>query len=177
VLPTPPPSPPAWEPTPSHPAWEAPPGLPKIVSGFAFSSPATEAERVCAGTDRLWEQQGVNADCKPKVDGGGETARLEFELGSMTKITIVHAPAENLFNKSYDSLHAKLKARYGRPQVWRDSPSGDCAAALPECFKRGQTFSGSAWAFSTGRLELAPVWRDQRAFIEERYIQERAPTK
>ena len=152
--------------------------LPKAVGGFAFSTPPAEAEKICTASDRLWEQQGVNANCRPKVEGSSaEMARLEFDLGSLAKITILHAPAESSFNKNYDTLHTKLKVRYGKPQVWRASPSGDCSTALPECMKRGETFTGSTWALPSGRVELVPVWRDQRAFIEERYTREQAPPK
>jgi hypothetical protein len=159
-------------------AWEAPLGLPKTVGGFAFSTPPAEAEKVCAASGRVWESQGVNANCNQNADGSGvEVARLEFDLGSLTKIAIVYAPAESSFNKSYDSLHAKLKARYGKPQIWRTPLSGDCATALPDCMKRGETFAGSTWSLSSGRVELVPVWRGQHAFIEERYIREEAPPK
>jgi hypothetical protein len=152
--------------------------VPKTVGGFAFSITPAEAEKICASSDRAWEPQGVNANCGPKVEGSSaERARLEFDLGRLTKIVVLHAPAEGSFNKSYDTTHAKLKSRYGKPQVWRSSLSGECATDLPQCMKRGETFTGSTWALPSGRVELLPVWRDQRAFIEERYVREQAPPK
>jgi len=152
--------------------------LPKAVGGFAFSTRPAEAEKICTASDRLWEPQGVNANCSPKGDGSRvEMARLEFDLGSLTTIAVLHAPDESSFNKKYDTLHATLKVRYGKPQVWRAVLSGDCSTALPECMKRGQTFTGSTWALPSGRVELVPVWREQRAFIEERYTREQAPPK
>jgi hypothetical protein len=152
--------------------------LPKTVGSFAFAMTPAEAEKICAATGRVWEQQGVNANCRPKTEGSGdEMARLEFDLGSLTKIAIVHAPDESSFNKTYEALHTKLKIRYGTPQVRRAPLSGDCATALPECMKRGETFKGSTWGLPSGRVELVPVWRDQRALLDERYAREQAPAE
>jgi hypothetical protein len=43
--------------------------------------------------------------------------------------------------------------------------------------KRGETFTGSTWTLPSGRVEIVPVWRDQRAFIEERYTRSQAPVE
>jgi hypothetical protein len=87
----------------------------------------------------------------------------------------VHAPDESSFNKSYEILDTKLKIRYGTPQVRRAPLTRDCANALPECMKRGESFKGSTWGLRSGRVKLVPVWRDQRALLEERYARELAP--
>jgi hypothetical protein len=156
--------------------WEAPLSLPKVIGGFAFSTTHAEAEKICAASGREWEMVGVHAHCFPKAEGDGENAELEFDPNRITKIALVHAPDEDAFNRSYDALHAKLKARYGKPQVWRTTPTGNCATALPECLRRGESFTGSKWVLPLGSVELAPVWRDGEALIEERYAVEPAPT-
>ena len=157
-------------------AVEAPPNdIPKTIGGFAFAIPIADAEKTCASTQRAWELQGAAARCGPKAEGGGgETARLEFELGSVSAIVILHAPAEGAFNSDYDALQAKLRGQYGRPQVPR-TQSRDCATAMPECMKRGDKPKGSTWFLPHGRVDLLPVWRDERAFLEERYKREEPP--
>jgi len=153
-----------------------PPEVPKAVGGFTFSASLKEVEKICSATQRRWELHDGVANCSPKDEGSSaEMTRLEFELGGLTKIAILHAPAQAAFNRDYDILHGKLGARYGRPSIKRAELTGDCAAALPECLKRGETPTGSTWFLPGGRIELVPVWRDDRAFIEERYKREEPP--
>ena len=164
------------DPSASLAAVEAPPNdIPKTVSSFAFATPIGEAEKTCASTQRAWDLQGTVASCGPKTEGGaGEKARLEFELGSLSTIVILHEPADGAFNRDYDALHAKLRGQYGRPQVAR-AQSRDCATAMVECMKRGDRPKGSTWFLPHGRVDLLPLWRDESALLEERYKREEPP--
>ena len=155
-----------------------PPDVPKTVAGFSFAATVAEAEKTCTATQRAWDLRGRIGRCSPKVeDTAAETARLEFELGKLSKIVILHQPAQDAFNKDYDKLDGKLRVRYGKPQVPRAPLSDECAASLVECMKRGETPAGSKWFLRAGRIELLPTWRDDRAFIEERYTREEPPSE
>jgi hypothetical protein len=154
------------------------PDVPKTVDGFTFATTIAVAEQVCTVTQRAWELEGRIAKCDAKGnDSGANRTRLEFELGSLAQIVFLYDPAQGAFNRDYDALHEKLRVRYGKPQAARAPLTGDCATALPECMQRGEMPSGSTWHLRSGRIVLQPLWRDNRAFIEERYTREEPPAQ
>lgn len=152
------------------------PDVPKKVAGFSFSTTPAEAERICTATRRAWSSIGRMGSCVGTIEGSDATnARLEFELGTLSKIVILHQSEPDVFIKRYDSLHERLRVRYGKPQVARAPLNDDCATALEKCLTRGDTSPGSTWHLRSGRIELLSVWRDGHAFIEERYTREEPP--
>ena len=154
------------------------PDVPKTVGGFSFSTTVAEAEKTCTATQRAWDLRGRIGSCSSRVEGSGaETVRLEFELGNLSKIVILHLPAQDVLNRDYDKLDGKLRVRYGKPQAARAPLSDECATSLAECMKRGETPAGSTWFLRAGRIELLPIWRDDRPFIEERYTREEPPSE
>jgi hypothetical protein len=59
---------------------------------------------------------------------------------------------------------------YGPPQVPPAPLSPACAASLAGCLHDGEHPAGPGWRWARGRIELSPVWKDDRATLELRYF-------
>jgi hypothetical protein len=145
--------------------------LPKDVAGFTFHAPQAQAQATCVAKTGSWQIQGSVARCTPAGARSAEPIRLEFESGTITRIAIVHSPPADQFDQAYDRLYAELRTKYGAPQTEPARP-GDCATSLLACMKKGGKPKGPAWFFVAGSIALQPVWSEDNAALEERYVRE-----
>lgn len=146
------------------------PDPPNDILGFTFTMHPQDAERVCMAKQKEWQLQGAVATCKPRSEPATEQPlQLDFQLGTLTRVTVLRKPAAEQLNKNYDDLCAAFRGIYGAPTIDRSPLPAECATSLAACLKSGTKVKGPAWHWSTGSIELQPAWRDDGAFIEERY--------
>jgi len=148
-------------------------GLPGVVGGFSFRISPEEATRICLAAHEEWDGQGSVAYCRPPAGStSAQLRRLEFDLGSLARIAILHNPPRDSFNQAYDEIFARLQAQFGAPQEQRAPLSEACDDALPACLEKGAKPQGAKWFWSEGNIALAPIWLEEHAFIEERHARE-----
>jgi hypothetical protein len=147
--------------------------LPEVVGGFSFRIAPEEATRICLAAHHEWDARGSVAYCRPPAAStSAQLTRLEFELGSLARISVLHNPARDSFNQAYDEIFARMLAQFGAPQEQRAPLSDDCDAALPACLEQGAKPRGARWFWSEGNVAVAPIWLEGHAFIEERHARE-----
>jgi len=151
------------------------PSPPREVLAFNFKMQLADAERACLAKPREWHVEGTVAACEPKNGSNEQALRLDFQQGTMTRITVLHRIAAPQLANSYDDLSSKLQAVFGNPTIDRAPLPQECVASLADCLKNGVKVQGIAWHWPNDSIELQPIWRDSGAILEERYAHEEVP--
>lgn len=146
------------------------PDFPGQVNGFTFAMRPQEAEQLCASQKRHWHQMGAVAACQPDpADTSAREVQLAFELGRVSRITVVYvAPPEQL-RSHYEQLVASMRSTYGAPQIEGAAWPAACRDSVAACLKAGAVVKVPQWSWATGMLEVQPVWREDRATVDIRY--------
>jgi hypothetical protein len=143
---------------------------PKDFGGYTFGMTQAEAEQICTTNRHAWQLEGAIGVCSPPAQSSSaHPARLEFQWGGLRMITVVRHVSGEQLAKYYDQLYTAMRTTYGTPQVDREALVGMCNGALAECMKKGEKPKGPIWSWPTLTIELQPVWRGDRALLEERY--------
>ena len=103
------------------------------------------------------------------------TLRLRFALGALSGIKVSYRSQPPVLSRDYAHFLKVFREKYGKPQVDAARPPANCATALGECLAAGEKVKAVVWAWARGSLELEPVWRDEQAQIELRYLEEDVP--
>jgi len=147
--------------------------FPQKVAGYSFRMKVNEAEAVCRRATQQWSLDGSEAQCT-RTERSGKDAldvRLRFSLGVLSGITVSYKSAPQVLSRDYAHFAKAFRDKYGKPQVEASQPPGACATALAQCLAEGEKVKAVVWSWARGSLELEPVWRDERAQIELRYLE------
>jgi hypothetical protein len=148
--------------------------FPHRVADYAFGMRVSDAEGVCRRAAQQWNVNGSDAQCvrTERSSKDAVEVHLRFALGALSAITVVYRSSPGVLNRDYAHLSSAFRAKYGKPQVEPARPSGSCATALAACLAEGEKVKAMVWSWARGSVELEPVWRDERAQIEVRYLQQ-----
>jgi hypothetical protein len=152
-------------------------GFPHKVGPYGFGMRMSGAAAVCSEAAQQWRVNGSEAVCV-RSDRSRKDAldvRLQFSLGVLTKITVLYKPPSQVLARDYASLAGAFRAKYGKPQIEAPGIPDSCRASLAACLAEGNQVKATVWSWSKGSLELEPVWREEQAQIEVRYLQQEAP--
>lgn len=153
-------------------------GFPGGVFGFRFDMSESQAQQTCSGSQGTWKPSSAVAVCEPRLRSAAHPAlRLHFELGALSRMTVLYDVSADRTRQRYDQLYAALRNAYGKPQVERKPLRGQCASSLWRCLENGQRLVGPAWHWPDGSIELAPVWEQSRAILELRYSRQERLTR
>ena len=154
------------------------PPFPGSVYDFAFRSRPAAAEQVCRGKGRAWTMQGTTGECALRSGPNSEPrARLTFDAGLASQITVVYDGNPENLNQSYGAIYASMRKTFGEPQVPPARPSAACAASLAQCLSDGERPAGASWHWADGSIDLVPNLSDGKPLIELRYTREEPLTR
>ncbi len=145
-------------------------GFPGSVLEFSFEMTPAQAGVACTNGGRVWKVEGSLAHCTA-APGSVRTSevRLRYSLGTPSEITLVYRAPQSGLNEQFRVLDTSMRKFYGAPQLAANLPAA-CSASLEQCLAAGEHPVGPAWHWPKGSIEIAPIWRDEQALIELRYV-------
>ena len=145
--------------------------VPGGAAGFKFGMKSGDAEALCASASLEFKRDGALGNCSgtPTSVGTPATSRLSFcDEGVCGIDVLVSPPAEELIDQ-YNTLHARLVTKYGKPKEAREAVSDDCRAALAKCLET-EPPDGARWVWPDGHsVSIRLVLNGETTLVEVSY--------
>jgi hypothetical protein len=146
-------------------------GFPEAVLQFQFGATMETVARACvAGGAGFEAGQGHSVCRSPARSLARPDARLEFQGGPLSRVTLVYPTTPETLRTTLAQIHAQAVSYYGQPRSGPNAWSSACASnGAVQCLKDGELPGRAFWSFVGGGIELRPAIEGEGLSVELRY--------